>query len=1053
MSVKFDELVKKRKKWVASSKENKFDFESILAGLYNDPSHFIYELLQNAEDEGAKEAKFDLFKDRLDFHHNGKDFDINDIEGVTGIGISKKKENLNLIGKFGVGFKSVFAITETPYIFSGEYSIKIEDFVVPVIVDNDEKISGTLIRLPFNHRKRSQEEIFELTSKRLENLGLKTMLFLKNIEEIQWRTPSKNGHYLKEIRQINSRVRRVIVISSTTNEEYLVIERLIKIEGKNLKVEVAYKLGKDRSGKEIIIPEIDSKLVVYFPTEKVTYLNFIIQGPYRTTPNRENIPLEDEQNRVVLEETANLIAESLLIIKELGYLDVNFLNVLPIKVEDKEKGKIYSVVYDKAKEKLSNDELLPTHDNKYAKASDALLARGKELTEFLDDEDICLLFNKRYWLDANITQDRTPELRDYLLKELNILEVDFESFARRITKEFLETKSDKWMINFYIKLLDQQTLWSDRPYRKGILRTKPIIRLENGEHIAPYDENGKIQVYLPEETKSKYKTVKFTLTKDENALKFLKELGLRKPDLFAEVREFIIPKYKKENPRKDDEYFDDFRKFLKAYKTLPEEDKKEFVKELPNITFIDSVKSDTGEYVLKKPNEVYFKNDDLVNYFEGYPVYFVSDELYAKFKKEDLIKFLKEIGAEDKPRKIEIEKVAELSWEEKIKYVGYTGRDVQEIDYEYEGLENVIQDITAEKSYLLWNFLLKSIENLSSWEAKEFFLGKHRWFYQYQQSERFEAKFLKTLKQEAWLIDKDNNFRKPSEITFSELSNAYIKSSPNIDVLRMVLEFKPEIIDQLPEDDRKILELARAHGLTPEQFEQLLQQNIPNPETEEESQKIEGKHWTPKCSPEEAVKRIEDYKPEKTSIPNLKGQSKKNIQQDLEKVEIVKDEDQSNREAKQSRKVMPDAQSIGRWGEKYVFEALKEEYQKRGELFETDYGFKVKIPDSEEFEIVWLNKYQDGGKGYDFVIKKNGEEIQYIEVKTKTREDEELIEVTGTQWEFARNLYDKNEGDKYFFFVVMNAGEKDNAWVKRIQNPIKDWKDGNLYAHPVNFKL
>ena len=340
MSVKFDELVKKRKKWVASSKENKFDFESILAGLYNDPSHFIYELLQNAEDEGAKEAKFDLFKDRLDFHHNGKDFDINDIEGVTGIGISKKKENLNLIGKFGVGFKSVFAITETPYIFSGKYSIKIEDFVVPAIVDNDEKINGTLIRLPFNHRKRSQEEIFELTSKRLENLGLKTMLFLKNIEEIQWRTPSKNGHYLKEIRQINSRVRSVIVISSTTNEEYLVIERLIKIEGKNLKVEVAYKLGKDRSGKEIIIPEIDSKLVVYFPTEKVTYLNFIIQGPYRTTPNRENIPLEDEQNRVVLEETANLIAESLLIIKELGYLDVNFLNVLPIKVEDKEKGKI-----------------------------------------------------------------------------------------------------------------------------------------------------------------------------------------------------------------------------------------------------------------------------------------------------------------------------------------------------------------------------------------------------------------------------------------------------------------------------------------------------------------------------------------------------------------------------------------------------------------------------------------------------------------------------------------------------------------------------------------
>lgn len=57
MDAKFDELVEKRKKWGESSKENRFDFESILAGLYNDPSHFIYELLQNAEDEGAKKSQ------------------------------------------------------------------------------------------------------------------------------------------------------------------------------------------------------------------------------------------------------------------------------------------------------------------------------------------------------------------------------------------------------------------------------------------------------------------------------------------------------------------------------------------------------------------------------------------------------------------------------------------------------------------------------------------------------------------------------------------------------------------------------------------------------------------------------------------------------------------------------------------------------------------------------------------------------------------------------------------------------------------------------------
>jgi hypothetical protein len=130
----FEELIKMRKEFIESVKKNRFGLNVILPELYNDSSHFIYEILQNAEDakdekvRGAKKVEFELFEDRLDIYHNGADFDYDDIDGVTGIGISKKKDDLTSIGKFGVGFKSVFAVTETPYIFSGEYKIKIEEF-------------------------------------------------------------------------------------------------------------------------------------------------------------------------------------------------------------------------------------------------------------------------------------------------------------------------------------------------------------------------------------------------------------------------------------------------------------------------------------------------------------------------------------------------------------------------------------------------------------------------------------------------------------------------------------------------------------------------------------------------------------------------------------------------------------------------------------------------------------------------------------------------------------------------------------------------------------
>ena len=190
-------------------------------------------------------------------------------------------------------FKSVFAITQTPYIFSGEYQIRIEDFVIPVPTNSEEKVKNTLIRLPFNHKFRSPEDVFDITKKKIENLELTILLFLKNIEEVRWETSSSNGHYLKETKIIQEkpRVKRVTLISTNTTEEYLVIERPIRIEDKNLIVEVAFKLGKDEKGKEIIISEPNSKLVVFFPTEKITFLNFLIQGPFKTTPNRENNPL------------------------------------------------------------------------------------------------------------------------------------------------------------------------------------------------------------------------------------------------------------------------------------------------------------------------------------------------------------------------------------------------------------------------------------------------------------------------------------------------------------------------------------------------------------------------------------------------------------------------------------------------------------------------------------------------------------------------------------------------------------------------------------------
>jgi len=1034
----FDKLVVKRQQWVQSSKENNFDFDSILAGIYNDPSHFIYEILQNAEDAKATEISFILYNDRLEIKHNGKKFDFNDVDGITGIGISTKKDDINSIGKFGVGFKSVFAITQTPIIHSGEFHFEIKDFVIPSLIENN-GIKETLIVLPFNHPSRSKEEVFEIVSKKLESIGLKTLLFLKNVKEIKWQTPNKSGHYFKESNNFQNleNVHRVSIISKIEKEEnfeeFLVIKKPIKIESHNLTVEIAYRIGTDEEGNEIIVKEKDSKLIVFFPTEKVTYLNFLIQAPYKTTPNRENIPLDDEQNQELIKETAQLVADSISIMKKLGFLNVSFLEVLPIDRNHTDEI-IYSYLFEKVKEKfLSKEALLPTSKQKYSTAQDALLARGKELTEMLSQKDIKILFGKKYWLDTNITYDRARQLRDYLINELDIREVNFEDFASKINKEFIEQKSDRWLTKFYGRLLDQRSLWAKEGYygrNVGILRQKPIIRLSDNTHIAPCDKENKIQVYLPSETKSKYKTVKEIFTHNGKSLKFLKELGLSKPDIFAEIKEFVVPKYREPNPEIDiEEYFEDFEKLLIAFQKEDSDKKLEMINEIKGLYIIYSTNSVTGENHFCKPSETYLKTEDLTEYFKGFDhVFFVSDELFKKFSQDDnvLTDFLLTIGCEDKPRRIQIKPT--LTWEEKSElrkksyYNGLT-YEIHTYDYNYEGIDNFLKNLTEKRACILWNFLLRSLESYPKYSKQDFFMGEYKWKYYNENTAYFESRFLKKLKNTPWLFDKVGNLVLPNQISLSELSDSFSKDNENVEVLINVLGFQ---IDEI----KQIEEKTGGKFVPKDEYEEFLKWKKEQSE-KELKEETEEDSWISEVEPEIVEPIVEEIEPEIIDTPDL------GVQRPSESNNGNYDDESDTTDQDNPPKEISKRQSkdIGNWGEKFVYNHLQK-----------------KFINQDNIEIIWLNENNDVGKGYDFSILLDGKEIEYIEVKSKTDSAPQLFEITGTQWEFARKLYDENEGDKYKIYVVSNAGTE-HAKIGIITNPTKLWKEGKLYAHPVQFKL
>src|SRR6266851_4348939 len=129
--------------------------------LYPDSAHFIYELLQNAEDTGATEARFTLSRTRLSFEHDGRPFERQDIFGITDIGEGAKANDNEKIGRFGVGFKAVFAYCETPFIWSPTFSFKISDLVLPDALDSKPDLGNkTRFEFPFNNPKKDIETAY-----------------------------------------------------------------------------------------------------------------------------------------------------------------------------------------------------------------------------------------------------------------------------------------------------------------------------------------------------------------------------------------------------------------------------------------------------------------------------------------------------------------------------------------------------------------------------------------------------------------------------------------------------------------------------------------------------------------------------------------------------------------------------------------------------------------------------------------------------------------------------------------------------------------------------
>lgn len=605
----------------------------VVSGFYTDKTHFVFELLQNAEDAGATSICFSLSGSALEVEHDGRLFTPKDVEGLCGVGKGTKADDITKIGKFGLGFKSVFAFTSSPEIHSGVEHFRIEKFVRPCAVSPVDSLGEkTRFILPFTSAKTPPEQCLRLIADRIERLDAPSLLFLKSLKEVCWSTPSASGVLVRDdtifgfARRVRLLGERVVGGQTESQEQdWLVFDRPVPSPpgSPELRVEVAFRSSLSDSPVLVPVSTARSKLVVFFPTEKETHLGFLVQGPYRTTYNRENIPPDDEWNQGLIKETAALVVDSVRRLAEMGLLTVKALEALPIRSAVFPAGSMFWPIYEAVRDAFKTSALLPTDRASYCSGSEAKIAVSAELRELFPADRLADLLGESggvSWLTGDITPRLTPDLYAYLTGAVEVNEISTDAFAARITKVFLEEQSDEWVARFYEFLNGVPSLWSPKGTmsRAGVLRVKAIARLEDGTHVVPFGSNDKPVVYLPPPGDSDYPIIRRRVFEDPGALRFLKSLGLTEPDAVTVVVDKVLRRYNQSPTYQpsDNEYAEDLQRILYALNVAGER-RNELMSELRSSPFVKAVNASSQALSYRKADEVYFLDPGLSLYFEG----------------------------------------------------------------------------------------------------------------------------------------------------------------------------------------------------------------------------------------------------------------------------------------------------------------------------------------------------------------------------------------------------------------------------------------------------
>jgi hypothetical protein len=320
--------------------------------LYSEKSHFVLELVQNADDNSYEpdvtpHLTFEVTPDRLVVVNNEKGFQHEHIRAICSTGASSKsKDKTGYIGEKGIGFKSVFTVSDAPEIHSNGFHIKFDrtdeenllGYIVPEWCEprKDVRSGCTTIILP-------AAGAYEFGTETLVDLDARLLLFLNTLRQL---TLAYDGQRVTYRRQDEGAVSHLTTAREVDGGDvelekmrYVRVSSSYAMEGAHADSEKRAGIGHstiimafpiDVGGAAKLEPA--SNVFAFLPIRQMGF-KFPIQADFILSSSREGILTARPWNQFLRDQIADVFCSAVEIFKKTEALSLSYLKYVPAEGE------------------------------------------------------------------------------------------------------------------------------------------------------------------------------------------------------------------------------------------------------------------------------------------------------------------------------------------------------------------------------------------------------------------------------------------------------------------------------------------------------------------------------------------------------------------------------------------------------------------------------------------------------------------------------------------------------------------------------------------------